>query len=368
MAHIAAKKAQQSNEDLREGRKATYNISIFLASEKEKDLKKRAGSNTFMKLAFGEPFDTWKAQLLVRIDKAVKPDKLDINDYELLFTVARTSPAPMAVTSEDEYDDMLERIAKNKDLTCSLYVQALHPKQEKENNWEGSAPLDEEDEPAKKKAKKTKAPKPTDINTANIPHNDNIKALRERWLCHKKPGHAHFDVWAAAMLKGPDVASLTTPPNHHLFSAVAGNQLGQLSPLIERQNRMKNNNGPSTFQLSLSPEVIQLFGKTPAPQTPPAAPPALAAPAPIVQPPPINDEAPLIPRNRLSGPEMPLDQFCAMYHLTDRVRNKLDECGYSGTHTFPYSKWKDLVGEAGLKAGEIAQLKHALFQWTIPTE
>jgi len=61
-----------------------------------------------------------------------------------------------------------------------------------------------------------KPPKNSDIGTANIPHNDNIKALHKRWTCHKKPGcssdhcfvnpvdgshfvlgHVHFDVWGS---------------------------------------------------------------------------------------------------------------------------------------------------------------------------
>lgn len=64
------------------------------------------------------------------------------------------------------------------------------------------------------------APKASDIKDANVPHNDNIKALCERWMCHQKPGcasehcfinpvdashlplgHPHFDVWGAAMVR-----------------------------------------------------------------------------------------------------------------------------------------------------------------------
>ena len=59
-----------------------------------------------------------------------------------------------------------------------------------------------------------KPPKNSDIGTANIPHNDNIRSLRERWTCQTKPGcssehcfinpvnfshfplaHKHFDTW-----------------------------------------------------------------------------------------------------------------------------------------------------------------------------
>jgi hypothetical protein len=47
-------------------RKITYDIAIFLASENRKtDVKKKIRQKTFMKLDRYEPFDTWKAQLLV---------------------------------------------------------------------------------------------------------------------------------------------------------------------------------------------------------------------------------------------------------------------------------------------------------------
>lgn len=56
--------------------------------------------------------------------------------------------------------------------------------------------------------------------------------------------------------------------------------------------------------------------------------------------------------------------YSVTHHLTDGVRNKLEENGYSGSHTFQYAQWEELR-EAGLKAGEIAQLKHAIISWSI---
>ena len=74
----------------------------------------------------------------------------------------------------------------------------------------------------------------------------------------------------------------------------------------------------------------------------------------------------LIPIDRLPGPELSLDDFCKTYRLTDSVQKKLDENGYCGSHTFQYAEWKDLKSDAGLKAGEIAQLKHAITTWSTP--
>lgn len=75
----------------------------------------------------------------------------------------------------------------------------------------------------------------------------------------------------------------------------------------------------------------------------------------------------LIPGDRMPGPDMPLAEFCLAHRLTDGVRNKLEENGYSGSHTFQYAQWEELR-EAGLKAGEIAQLKHAIVTWSILRE
>ncbi|KAF8834864.1 hypothetical protein BDN67DRAFT_1016074 [Paxillus ammoniavirescens] len=49
--------------------KAIYNLSIFPVSEFKKDMKKQKGSNTYFTLDDDKPYDTWKAQLLVKINK-----------------------------------------------------------------------------------------------------------------------------------------------------------------------------------------------------------------------------------------------------------------------------------------------------------
>ena len=74
----------------------------------------------------------------------------------------------------------------------------------------------------------------------------------------------------------------------------------------------------------------------------------------------------LIPADRAPGPMLSLDDFCKAYLLTDGVRTKLDENRYSGLHSFQYAEWKDLKSDAGLRAGEIAQLKHTISTWSIP--
>ena len=67
------------------------------------------------------------------------------------------------------------------------------------------------------------------------------------------------------------------------------------------------------------------------------------------------------------GPDMSLAEFCLAHCLMEGVHNKLEENGYSGSHTFQYAQWEELQ-EAGLKAGKVAQLKHAIMMWSILRE
>jgi hypothetical protein len=161
------------------------------------------------------------------------------------------------------------------------------------------------------------------------------------------------------------MATLDMPPNHHMFNAISNNHLGQMSPLLERRQRGNSTNGSApVFNFNIPNNVFQIF-------KPPAAVPVMpvqgTAPAlvtPIAHiPPQLSLTENLVSADRVPGPELPLEEFCRMYRLTDGVQNKLDENGYSGTHTFPYAEWKDLR-DAGLKAGEIAQLKHAISVWS----
>jgi hypothetical protein len=167
-------------------------------------------------------------------------------------------------------------------------------------------------------------------------------------------------------MKGADVATINKPPSHHLFDDISSNHLGQASPLLERRQRANAASTPTIptqIQFNASPELLQLLRPAAAPI--PAA--ALAPAAEIIAPPAqvaglVSSDS-LIPHGRDPGPQMTLENFCTAYKLTESVRVKLDENGYAGSHTFRYGEWKDLK-EAGFKAGEIAQMKHAIELWT----
>ena len=104
---------------------APFNIVMFAAKEASKDLKKQTGKNTYMVLNSNLPFDPWRAQLLVRIENTLKPRKLNINDYEIHFTITRVSPSPLLVALDEDYLNMFERVGRSKDSECNVYLQEL---------------------------------------------------------------------------------------------------------------------------------------------------------------------------------------------------------------------------------------------------
>lgn len=76
-----------------------------------------------MKLDSDEPYDTWKAQLLVRIDQNLLRDTIRFEDYDILFAIPRISPSPIALQSQEDYAVLLERTLKSRELSANVYVQ-----------------------------------------------------------------------------------------------------------------------------------------------------------------------------------------------------------------------------------------------------
>lgn len=104
----------------------TFNISFYPLKESSKKVKKRTSCHSsYMKLNNEEPFNTFKAQLLVQIDKQFTPKRLNINNFQVFFSIPRTSPMPMVLAENEDYQIFLKHITKVKDHTCTIYVQQL---------------------------------------------------------------------------------------------------------------------------------------------------------------------------------------------------------------------------------------------------
>ena len=162
-------------------------------------------------------------------------------------------------------------------------------------------------------------------------------------------------------LKNDDTATFDKPPHHHLFNMISNNNLGQQTALLKHRQQTQNQKNskhdliaqPPAIHFNVSSDVFHAFQN-------PAGSEANASLA--------NSQhvlsSMLLPAGHFQGPQLTLDEFCALYSLSDRVKDKLDENGYSGSHTFHFVELQDLK-DGGFKVGEIAQLKDAISQWSM---
>ncbi|KAG0695734.1 hypothetical protein DFH29DRAFT_879839 [Suillus ampliporus] len=379
----------------------TYNISIFpVAKLKKDDSKKRKGTNTYLKLGLSEPFDTFKAQVLHKINEQTKPQKISYDNYKALYAIPRVSPTPMSLSNEKDYEEFIGRITKAKGLTASLYMQELrvlnckdHPS-DKENDGDiDSNTEDDSDEPkrTRKKKKKTRALKASDIDDGNKPLNKNIRDLHNRWVCHKKPGcpseHCYINAadggshialsfpllecWGSAMLKGAEYATIKMPPNHAHFSIIPTELLGRPSLLsihhqqLNEQTKAKAATAPSpplapsqpVINVNFPPEMFQPRRvMDPVPTHIPAA----------LQLPGVHataSESLLLPTQLATpGLRMSLADFCVAFDVSNALQAKLTNNGFMSSHSLHFASLDDLK-TIGILCGKLAQLKDAVSRW-----
>lgn len=97
----------------------------------KKDPKKHGFSrNTVLRLEPEAIWDTFLAQLLVKIDMMLKSKVIDfkdyvVTDYVVTFSVPRIHPKVTDLADEDMYKFMIERALQSKDRTASITVQPI---------------------------------------------------------------------------------------------------------------------------------------------------------------------------------------------------------------------------------------------------
>lgn len=79
--------------------------------------------NTFLQLAADEPWDTFKAQLLVKVDGVLNSTTIAFEDYGFNFLVPHIHTKLTDLTDEDSYRFMVECALKGKDPAISITVK-----------------------------------------------------------------------------------------------------------------------------------------------------------------------------------------------------------------------------------------------------
>jgi hypothetical protein len=161
-------------------------------------------------------------------------------------------------------------------------------------------------------------------------------------------------------MKDDDSANLDRPPRHPKFDA------GIVSPLLARRIQRKNENSTSASAPIINNNIsLDAFAENFRPLT------ALMAPTPAALPTSKADTSNLapaynhLPTGHKPGAEISLEEFCTTGNpkLGDTVFNKLKKHELIDVCDLLYME--DL-GVLGLAAGELARMKHALHNWSLP--
>lgn len=106
-----------------------------------------------LNLACDEPYDTFKAQVLQKINASICPQTLNFSHYTVLYNIPCIVSKPgIPISNEDSYSFMIEQICNITKLdTVNLHIESKAPAEESDKENIDNA----EDEGASKKKKKT---------------------------------------------------------------------------------------------------------------------------------------------------------------------------------------------------------------------
>ena len=361
-----------------------YIVAIFSPAELKKPVTKRVPKNLSLRLSTDEPWDTVKAQILVKIDAALNPQSIKFENYSIAYTIPHIVSKPgYPLFSADDYALLVDRARKPK--LVHLHVTPV------------VGPDDKENQPANDDAEKTKQ-KRSRVNPKDLPGYVNkiagIQALQGRWKCPKQTtkcfgvhcfvdkegthlalSHEMLDCWVMCIvcfsfsshshtdisifqLNHDGIASLDVPPNHRLFDV----QPTRFSPVLQRRLNAQNKAAPAApvFNLTIGADISDLLrgiAWAPAPPDPAApAPPYqdILAPPPIAIPPPNPPNRPvpaynlkcptLLQPTRLPGIDMTITEFCVQYGLCESMVQKFNTHGYEHARVLRFLTVDDANG------------------------
>jgi hypothetical protein len=187
-----------------------YAVSVFSSAEMKKATSKRVPKCSSFQLRTEEPWDTLKAQLLVKVSHALgDAASLDFSKYNFVVSILRVISKPgLPLTSDDDYNLLLAKIKIGKvkePILANVTITELDD--------------NKENEPAANDKSKKKSAKDPETLPGNVEKTNNIQMLQQRWKCNKRQNncigvycyidregnhlslsHQRLDCWASAMV------------------------------------------------------------------------------------------------------------------------------------------------------------------------
>ncbi|KAJ7829625.1 hypothetical protein B0H13DRAFT_2372445 [Mycena leptocephala] len=341
-----------------------YKFAIFSAKEMKKSKSSRSPATEVVVLKSNVSWATLKTNILTQVNEALDPPSLIFHDYNITFTVPRQVSDPMQL-SDKKYDYLVKKALQiQKNPSVKVIIEKKGFTKNKENG------LNED---------KDDVPKARDILPANVALNEKIGELCNRWICPTPVALAAVHI-AIITISTPNTClfhtltskagalprqtfadletlrttnSLTRYPkelgqqNHHFYSVALN---------FDRSHRKAGTHrfiSTSVLNSQISSVLWLLL------------PPAPAVPNAFIPPP--NSSNMLIPFPCLPGPDLSIEDFCALYNLDADICDRFKQQRYKRTTSFKFVEIPELK-EMGFMPGEVAELKVAIEEWSRASE
>ncbi|KAG2338750.1 hypothetical protein BDR05DRAFT_951690 [Suillus weaverae] len=197
-------------------KEVSYIITVFSAAKMKKAKTKCKPISASVNLNSDEPWDTLKAQVLVKISNVIKPCILNFNDYSLTYQIPRVLPKPgLSLITQADFDGMMKCVNGMNAVTPLVNITVVQGQVQGANTGNDKNEDNAEHVPTKNKKQKE--------SSALLPGNEkklnNIQILQAHWKCkrtdsacpsehcyvipetkeHLPLRHEQFDCWASAM-------------------------------------------------------------------------------------------------------------------------------------------------------------------------
>ncbi|PPR08156.1 hypothetical protein CVT24_012146 [Panaeolus cyanescens] len=367
--------------------KITYWIKIYSLEEQAKALKHQDPETHVLSLGTNKPWADVYSLLKIQAVNTLFPNDAHVPDtaFRIKYTIPRHVKLPLQLSSDDDYDYMVNATQKMKNREVQIVIKQL-TSLDADANKENAPPANAAAEGSKKTGKKSKAPSAKDLLPGNQAKLENIVFLRSRWHCnrdgcasttcyippdgrHFPLGHDHIEKWADAILhnyQGEPSATLERPPNTSELDPVAEHSVVSRSPILQaRLKAMQKEKGPQAPQTSgVTQPVINMvfppnFGLGPAAALYPNG--VQGQGQAQAQ---AGDAEPLIPPTFQPGFKMDMSTFTAAYKVPDSIVARLEKHRLTGTHAFAEMNTQHLENMEFL-LGEVIDLKQAIKQWCL---
>jgi hypothetical protein len=110
-----------------------------------------------IELSSDEPWDTIKAQFLVKIDTKLSPGNLDFNDYRVMYSIPRLLSKPgMQLSTSESYESLIKRVIStpNQNPIVNVTIEQKKGGGDKENKKDAPEAGGDEARTASKSSKK----------------------------------------------------------------------------------------------------------------------------------------------------------------------------------------------------------------------